>query len=645
MADQNDLNDRVRAASLIATLQAAYTDFHYLRPIWKRTTEKDALIGVSMTGIASNKVSNLNLVEAASIVKEENARVASIIGINKSARMTCVKPAGCQDKNTMISTQDGILHLHEIGDITGSQWQTANFGVYTDSTPQTASNFYVNGWSATKKIKLDSGLILESTPNHKYKIFDGEGCVWKSADCIIVGDKILYSVGEYCGGNYQKLIPTQYKSVPNLKDINFPSILDESLAWFIGIYYGDGSNHKKGIRIHGDKRKQKGFDQVKRTVLDKFNINTKYYEKLTSNKCELHINSTLIVQFLEENGISKNKSKDLEFPIIIRKSPRSVIEAFIDGYYCADGCDLNLCKTSCTVSKKFADQLTVVLRAIGRDSKMRDMPPTASSWGTNMRYWVSERKGRHADRNKLRRDRREVFDKLDSIGYKNLSFDTVIDVCDSENFTFDIEVDSDDHSYIGNSYISHNTTSTVLGCSSGIHAWHNDYYIRRIRVGKNEAIYTYLSINHPELIEDEYFRPHDTAVISIPQAAPVGAILRSESETDFIERIKKFNIDWVQSGHVDGDNFHNVSATVSVTDWDNVGELVWKNKDSFSGLSFLPHSDHTYKQAPFEDIDKSEFDRLFSTLKNVDLTKVIEIDDNTNLAGELACAGGVCEIK
>jgi ribonucleoside-diphosphate reductase alpha chain len=68
------------------------------------------------------------------------------------------------------------------------------------------------------------------------------------------------------------------------------------------------------------------------------------------------------------------------------------------------------------------------------------------------------------------------------------------------------------------------TTSLTLGTSSGIHAWHNDYYIRRVRVGKNEAIYSYIKENHPELVEDEYFRPHDTAVIGIPQKAPEGSI-------------------------------------------------------------------------------------------------------------------------
>ena len=73
------------------------------------------------------------------------------------------------------------------------------------------------------------------------------------------------------------------------------------------------------------------------------------------------------------------------------------------------------------------------------------------------------------------------------------------------------------------------TTSCVLGTSSGIHAWHDKYYIRRIRVGKSEAIYTYLHINHPELLEDGYFSPHNTAVLSLPQQAPTDATLRSES--------------------------------------------------------------------------------------------------------------------
>ena len=147
------------------------------------------------------------------------------------------------------------------------------------------------------------------------------------------------------------------------------------------------------------------------------------------------------------------------------------------------------------------------------------------------------------------------------------------------------------------------TTSLVLGTSSGIHAWHNDHYIRRLRVGKNEAIYTYLAKNHPELIEDEFFRPHDTAVISVPQKAPDGAITRSESAISLLERIKAVHSDWVQTGHRKGQNTNNVSATITVKpyEWNEVGEWMWTNRKFYNGLSILPYSDHTYKQAPFED--------------------------------------------
>ena len=190
------------------------------------------------------------------------------------------------------------------------------------------------------------------------------------------------------------------------------------------------------------------------------------------------------------------------------------------------------------------------------------------------------------------------------------------------------------------------TTSLVLGTSSGIHAWHNDYYVRRMRVGKNEAIYTYLSINHPELIEDEFFRPHDTAVISVPQKAPEGSILRTESPFDTLERVKRVATEWVKPGHRVGSNTHNVSATISLkeNEWEAAGEWMWVNRDYYNGLSVLPYNGGTYTQAPFEDITEAEFNKMSKVLSEVDLTKVIEMDDNTDLSGELACAGGNCEV-
>ena len=191
------------------------------------------------------------------------------------------------------------------------------------------------------------------------------------------------------------------------------------------------------------------------------------------------------------------------------------------------------------------------------------------------------------------------------------------------------------------------TTSLVLGTSSGIHAWHSDTYLRRIRVGKNEAIYSYLSQSHPELIEDEFFRPHDTAVISVPQKAPEGAITRGESALDLLARVKKVSQSWIKAGHRKGQNTHNVSATVSIKsdEWDVVGEWMWENRAFYNGLSVLPAFEHTYKQAPFEDCDEETYERLMKTLTSIDLNYVHEVDDNTDLSGEVACGAGGCEVK
>jgi ribonucleoside-diphosphate reductase alpha chain len=190
------------------------------------------------------------------------------------------------------------------------------------------------------------------------------------------------------------------------------------------------------------------------------------------------------------------------------------------------------------------------------------------------------------------------------------------------------------------------TTSLVLGTSSGIHAWHNDFYVRRLRVGKNEAVYSYLAINHPEILEDDYFRPQDTAIISIPQAAEPGSILRTENVIDMLTRIKKVAMEWVKPGHRSGSNTHNVSATVSIKkeEWEEVGKWMWENKEHYNGLSVLPYDGGTYVQAPFEDITEEKYNELIKTLHKIDLSNVIELADNTDLSGELACSGGSCAV-
>jgi len=190
------------------------------------------------------------------------------------------------------------------------------------------------------------------------------------------------------------------------------------------------------------------------------------------------------------------------------------------------------------------------------------------------------------------------------------------------------------------------TSSLVLGCSSGIHAWHDNHYIRRIRVGKNEAIYTYLSIYHPELVEDDIFKPTQQAVISVPQSSPESAITRAESTFDLLERTKRFNLEWVRAGHRKGENYNNVSCTINVKqgEWAQVGQWVWNNRDTYNAMSFLPEDLGTYKQAPFESITEEQFEKLSVNLHTIDLRNVVEMSDNTSLVDQQACSGGACEV-
>jgi len=190
------------------------------------------------------------------------------------------------------------------------------------------------------------------------------------------------------------------------------------------------------------------------------------------------------------------------------------------------------------------------------------------------------------------------------------------------------------------------TTSLVLGTASGIHAWHAPYYLRTMRFNKSEDLAMYLEINHPELCEDDVLRPKDTLCVRIPVKAPEGSILRTESPLDTLERVKKFATEWILPGHINGDNTHNVSATISIDtfDWIKVGKWMWDNKNVYNGLSVLPYFGGSYKQAPFENITKEQYEEKIISLQSVDLTKVTELDDTVDFGQVAACAGGACEI-
>ena len=191
------------------------------------------------------------------------------------------------------------------------------------------------------------------------------------------------------------------------------------------------------------------------------------------------------------------------------------------------------------------------------------------------------------------------------------------------------------------------TTSLVLGCSSGIHAWHNDYYIRRMRAGKDEELAQYMMKVAPALVEQDVMVPHQV-VLSFPQKAPDGACVRSESIFNLLDRVKKVSQEWVLPGHMKGKNRHNVSCTISVKDneWEELTNWMWINREHYNGISVLPYfGAEAYPQLPFEDCTKEVYESLLVHLEAINIDEVFEQDGKAiNLAGELACQGGFCEL-
>ena len=155
---------------------------------------------------------------------------------------------------------------------------------------------------------------------------------------------------------------------------------------------------------------------------------------------------------------------------------------------------------------------------------------------------------------------------------------------------------------------------------------------------KKDPIYTFLKENGVQ-VEDEQARPHNTAVFSFPMKAPKGAITRNDMTA--IEQMENWLIyqrHWCE---------HKPSVTISVKEdeWMEVGAWVWEYFDEISGISFLPHSDHTYVQAPYQDCTVEEYKELLDkTPKNIKWDSFIETDDNTEGAQTLACTSGSCEI-
>jgi len=184
------------------------------------------------------------------------------------------------------------------------------------------------------------------------------------------------------------------------------------------------------------------------------------------------------------------------------------------------------------------------------------------------------------------------------------------------------------------------TVSQLVGVSSGMHAWHSDYYIRTVRGDKKDPITQFLKDSGIPA-EDDVMKPNDTTVFSFPVKAPKHAITRDKlTAIQQLEVWLTYQRHWCE---------HKPSITVSVKEdeWMEVGAWVYKHFDEVSGISFLPYSEHTYVQAPYQEVTKDQYEDMLSKMpKSINWTalSMYELEDTTTGTQALACVSGECEI-
>lgn len=181
------------------------------------------------------------------------------------------------------------------------------------------------------------------------------------------------------------------------------------------------------------------------------------------------------------------------------------------------------------------------------------------------------------------------------------------------------------------------TVSQLVDSASGIHPRYSSYYIRTVRTDKKDPLYQFLK-DQGVPVEDSIGKEESTAVFSFPMKAPEGSVMRDDmSAIDQLELWKVYAEHWCE---------HKPSITVYVREeeWLDVGAWVYKHFDLISGVSFLPHSDHVYKQAPYQEITEEVYNDLVAKMPKIDWDSLVEFDDNTEGAQQLACVSGSCEI-
>jgi len=603
----------------------------------EQIVHRNMRMGIGVTGyLQATEEQRSWLSDCYKHIRAYDKEYSRINGYPESIKISTTKPSGCSRGDMLVLTTKGLLRLDEIGDPEGEEWQKVeDLEVYTDQEDrERVTKFYVNGDVPTKKIVTEDGNELESSLNHKYRVVDPKkGYIWKTVKDLEVGDMLVTRLGGHPEDIETSLPLIKLEKNTNCQVMIQPTVLTRDLAWFLGLFYGDGSVHKAGIRISFNRKQPALLQWLTKFFEETFGLNT-----VIDDDHGFYVNSRQILYWLEAQGCLKDYAHELCVPKFIRRASKDNVIAFIDGFWRADGGIHHASNvwSACTVSERFARELFVLCRSVGYNVKISCAGP--GGLGSKDRWIILLRKLEKATLRYISKAMKNRF-------YQEVFWlDPIISLEDSSCETYDIEVENAHHYRLGGT-ISHNTLSILAGCTPGVHPGFSRYYKRRIRISSNSPLIT-LAKTHGYPVE--YVRnfdgstDHTTQIVTFPMSLPEHTVLAEHcTAVQQLEWVQRLQREW-------SDNSVSVTVYYKKDELPSIKEWLKKNyNNGIKTVSFLLHSEHGFLQAPMEQITKEEFETLSAQCRPIqELSGICYSEEDTEtMLDTKECAGGACPLR
>ena len=362
---------------------------------------KGGFVVVHNTGFSFSRIRS-----AGSIVKTTGGQASGPISFMKvlNASTDAIKQGGCLHPDTLVFTEHGILRLGELVDNNGSEWQNISFNVCTDNGVEEAYEGHVHGMSETLEVTLSNGSRLVGTPEHKIFVLENGKLEWRQLKDLGPRDIAALRMGsELTPSDFVTLsVLSREQRTPvqeaNTKQIKFPEKLDEELAFFLGYFYGNGfyaelSEKTKNKRIGWTVPDKKPHikDKLKNLAESLFGVHVYSSKKENDASENFFVASVELYEWLAINGLAKQKSNCISLPKVIRMSPQKVVAAFIRGYFEADGCVSESHPKASSASRRFLEDLQVLLQELGIYSVIQKDTEQDSHYGVSIMWNLTVR--------------------------------------------------------------------------------------------------------------------------------------------------------------------------------------------------------------------------------------------------------------